>query len=191
MKKQISHVFNIGNINLSGIDIDDNPFKYLKCNINIINDCVSDNFKKCLNNKFYSDKNTHKIYGNDFFKLNDILNYNNYHIFLKSIFNMYNIFGNDTHKLFISINTQQLSDQNDYLILNEYLNEQTTNSFYFVVNCIHTPQNLNPNPKITFQENNLFIINVNTVSKHDGVAFENDIDATNIRNIINSLFEFV
>ena len=184
----------------NGLKLCSFPFDWIFSTPDIVFDCLEDSFTKLLSKKYYinhcdyPNNNTncgHSLYCKRMFQhLNPRLE-NDYNYLKRCISRLDQCLHKKNNKLFIITYVEDKKSFRDkisyFLEKANILNKYTTNYFILVINCIY-----NGESKINsiFNNGNLFIYDLYTLSPSDGINFSNNIDNENYRNIIYSNFKF-
>jgi len=174
------------------------PFDWIYSNINIIIDCIENNFEKFLDKKYYKNvKNSsacsHLKYKKSMFNHYNPLINEYYEYYIRCVNRFRELLLNTNNKLFLIININQNNNnniENDTLNiykLDEILNKHTTN--YKIIYINHF-SNRKPRYEIKNLNNNIDLINLSTKSKSDGIKFINDTDNKFLQKIIFDNYKF-
>jgi hypothetical protein len=176
----------------NNLKIESYPFDWMFSNINIIKDCIEDNFKKLLDqkyyidyhNKFYNNNCGHSLYKNNLFPHRDMRVKHN-HEYLKRCVDRFNcLCKSNKEKIFLItiIHSSLITNINDNLNnLKKLLGKKTTN---FKIVCLFFLYSKNYNDHYIEINDNIHIIYIYSTSKSDGLKFEDERDNIYVDNIL-------
>ncbi len=185
-------------IKQSNLKTESYPFDWIYSNINVIIDCLEDNFSKFLDKKYYVNvKNSpacsHSLYGNSMFNHYNPLKPEIYDYYSRCVNRFINLLNNSNNKLFIILNVNQNNNKNiDSDIINLYklnnlLLSKTSNYKILYINHF---SNRTPKYQFTQLHNNIDLLDISTKSKSDGVKFIKDSDNIYFNQIITDNYKF-
>lgn len=174
------------------------PFDWIFSNINIVIDCLSDDFEKFLDKKYYknitnSHACTHVKYGKSMFNHYNPLNNEYYEYYVRCVNRFRDLLLSSKNKIFIIMHVNQNNNSNieneieNLFKLDEILSQKTKN--YKIININHF-SNRKPKYEIKNLQNNIDLINLFTKSKSDGVKFIKDSDNEFLQKIIFDNYKF-
>jgi len=175
------------------------PFDWIFSNINMIIDCIENNFDKFLDKKYYKKiKNSpacsHLIYGKSMFQHYNPLIIQNYEYYIRCVNRFRELLLNPHNKLFIMIKVNNINNDNfDDEILNIYKLDEIFNKNTKNYKIIYINHFFDKNPvshEIKKLNNNIDLINLFTLSKSNGKKFINDIDNKFLEKIIFDNYKF-
>lgn len=172
------------------------PFDWIFSNPKNIISIIENNFKLFLNKKFYKSINGttcgHSLYHEKMFRHhNPLKNEDHYNYFVRCVERFKKLMNNMDSKLFVIINVnnnEALSETtiNNMINFNNKFKLYTTN---YRILYIHNK--CNQNQFFNFKTiDNLDFLELNTLSKSNGVHFEKNIDNIYLNNIINKKYKF-
>lgn len=206
--KVINHVCALGPrcissffLKRTGLKNESYPFDWIYSSVDVIKDCISNDFKVFLDKKYYKEidetKCGHLIYGDEEFDNlgfwahhNLLRNEHEYQYYIRCISRFKKLLKSPKHKLFILIFiNDKFNDiiNNKVIDFNKFLANYTSNYTLLVV--IHHP-NKDKNNYTFVTENNIDYINLDTHAVSAGKDFLNEEDNLYFDNILKNLYSY-
>ena len=206
---KIKHVCSLGfNCHVSqmlkdnGLKTESYPFDWIMSNLNVVKNCIQDDFKTFLDKDYYidigsPDKCGHKIYcDNMFVHHNPLTNISDYEYFKRCVDRFRKLLSCNDNKLFIisiidcehgveNLISETLIKQ--FVELNDIISNSTSNSKLLLI--VNYPNKKTIKKKITTIKN-LTILEINTLSTNNGTNYLDDNDNKFLKKQINKLFSF-
>jgi hypothetical protein len=179
------------------------PFDWIMSGLDVVKTCLQDDFKTYLDKDSYIEGKNKNSCGHKIFKYNMFAHHNplhniaDYEYFSRCVSRFRELLASDNNKLFIVsiINGEhgvgnKLSETliEEFIGLNNILNDVTKHSYLLVV--VNYP-NKQENKKTVKIINNLYIMEIDTLSSNNGVGYTNPQDNKFLINVINDLFTFI
>lgn len=172
------------------------PFDWIFSNCDIIIDCIEDNFNIFLDKSYYiniSEKKCgHSKYQCDMFNHhNPLINTDHYNYYVRCVDRFKKLLQKQEHKLFIMIfvNMNHINDdiKNQVIEFNNKFSKHTSN--YTLLTIFHIPHKEHNNNIFTYNDN-IHFLELHTLSKSNGVEFNDCNDNLYLDNIIKSNYNF-
>ena len=172
------------------------PFDWLFSDINVVIDCLKDDFKKFLDKDNYIDHLSgnpelcgHKYYSPKMFNHTCPRIKEGYEYYVRCVDRFRNLLQKKEKKLFIimSVNDEYNNIENSVIELNKELKNNTTN---FSILLINHHAGLSENSHVIVDIDNIDILELCTLSISNGIDFENNNDNIYLDNIFTSNYKF-
>lgn len=174
------------------------PFDWIFSNCEMITHCLNDKFSTFLNKTYYTNISKtqcgHSLYNSVMFNHhNPLMNENDYSYYIRCIDRFNKLLHNNDKKMFIIMfnnmdNLDNLDNLKDMIIgFNNTLLTYTSNYIlvviYNIINSQYTSHNI-------VYDNNIHFIELHTISKSNGVSFDNENDNIYLDKCIMANYKF-
>ena len=176
------------------------PFDWIMSNLDVVKDCICDDFNDYLNKSLYISNNDkscgHSKYCYNMFPHhNPLLNEEHYDYFVRCV-NRFKILlsQQDKHKLFIIsvINGEHdinsVETRHNFVKFNIFLNDYAAN--YTLLIIINHP-NKKTNTFKLIKKDNLVFLEITTLSSNTGTEYSNKTDNDYLNNLFQKMFIFI
>ena len=198
---EINHVCSLGTLchtasllKKNNLKKESYPFDWIFSDLNLIKDCLKNNFIEFLNKNNYSsaeDKKCFNLFYNKtvpiFNHHNPLIDMNDYNYFVRCVDRFNKILKSQEKKLFLMMFVNLTKENDNLKILqdfNAFLNLYTDNYYLLILNCYNLKNNVPYHKNITID--NLIIIDFYSTSLSNGTNFLNEMDNEYINNILNN-----
>ena len=173
------------------------PFDWIYSNCNNIIHCLEDNFNIFLDKSYYIDISLttcgHSFYNKRMFNHhNPLTNKDNYNYYVRCVERFRQLLKQEEYKLFIMIfiNLDDIieKDKNEIIDFNNKFLKYTKN--YKLLIIYHIKNKQNNHHIIIRNNNNIDFLELHTISRSNGLKFEDDNDNNYLNNIINKMYNF-
>jgi hypothetical protein len=179
----------------NNLKISSYPFDWIFSNINIIIDCIEDDFNSFLDKKYYKNHTngrcSHLKYIKDMFRHYNPINEEHYNYYIRCVNRFRELLMSEETKLFIifypNYNNKEVNSIKDNLVKLDNLLKMKTKNYKIL--CIFHFSNRKQRYEF-FNENNIDYLLLNTKSKCYGLKFINDNDNYYFDSIFNNLYKF-
>jgi hypothetical protein len=171
------------------------PFDWIFSTPEIISHCLEDDFNAFLNKSNYTkisiNQCGHLCYHKQmFYHHNPLMCENDYNYFVRCVIRFKQLLVDDTFKLFLMIfvnyndnlNFEQI--KHSVILFNNNLCEKTTN---YKLLCIYNIANKECNYHEFTNNGNIWFLELHTLSKSDGLKFENNCDNIYLNKIMQNI----
>lgn len=198
---EINHICSLGTLCHSASLLKKNnlkkesyPFDWIFTDLNLIKDCLKNDFKEFLNKENYLEAENNKCFNIFYNKSVPIFNHHNpltvlddYDYFVRCVNRFKKILKSQKKKLFIIMFVNMTEKNNNIELLKEFnifFSQYTSNYELLVFNCFNLKNDTPHHENIHID--NLTLINFYSTSFSNGTTFLNNIDNEYIDGILNN-----
>lgn len=190
-------------LKINNLKVASYPFDWIMGGLNVVKKCLQDDFQTYLDKDSYIEGKHRNSCGHKTFKYNMFAHHNplhnnaDYEYFSRCVERFRYLLASDNNKLFLIsiINGEhgvgdKISETliGEFIELNNMLNNITKNSYLLVV--VNYPNKKENKKNIKIINDNLYVMEIDTLSSNNGVCYTNSLDNKFLIDSINEIFRF-
>ena len=172
------------------------PFDWIFSDCDTILHCIKDDFRIFLDKSYYINISKtqcghSKYHSQMFWHKNPLNNIDHYNYYIRCVHRFKDLLTYREHKLFIMFipNIENTENENEQIIkITEFNDAFSKYTFNYTLLVIFNKQNQLKNSHVFTYKDNVHFLELHSLSKSNGVEFENKIDNDYLDNIINSTY---